>query len=87
MDVFGDNQITKNSFAMAFFAPLPGDLNKFVMEGSDLDDTHARIYLTKDDCRFEFTISQSAMRDRQWTALPLRPVPEEKRAKPAESSR
>jgi hypothetical protein len=87
MDAFGEYRITKNSFAMAFFAPLPGDLNKFVMEGSDLDETHARIYLTKNDCRFEFTITQSAMRDRQWSALPLRPVPEEKQAKRAESTR
>jgi hypothetical protein len=87
MEAFGEYRITKNSFAMAFFAPLPGDLNKFVMEGSDLDETHGRIYLTRDDCRFEFTISQSAMHDRQWTALPLRPVPEDKDAKPAESNR
>jgi hypothetical protein len=87
MDVFGEYQITKNSFAMAFFAPLSGELNKFVMEGSDLDPTHARIYLTKDDCRFEFTISQSGLRDSRWLALPLRPVPDDQAAKPAEPTR
>jgi hypothetical protein len=87
MDVFGDYQITKNSFAMAFFVPLAGDTNTFVLEGSDLDPTHARIYLTKDDCRFEFTISQSVLRDGQWTALPLRPVSGDKEAEPAESNR
>jgi hypothetical protein len=87
MDVFGEYRITKNSFALAFFTPLPGGLNTFVMEGSDLDPTHARIYLTKDDCRFEFTISQSVLRAGQWTALPLRPAPEDKEAKPAESNR
>ena len=87
MDAFGEYRITKDSFALAFFAPLPGDLNKFVMEGSDRDASHARIYLSKDDCRFEFTISQSAMRDRQWTALPLRPIPEDKAGGPAESKR
>jgi hypothetical protein len=74
MDVLGEYRIASNSFAMAFFAPLPGELNKFVLEGFDLDQSHARIYLTKDDCRFEFTISQSVMHDGQWTALPLRPA-------------
>jgi hypothetical protein len=76
MEVLGEYRITSNSFAVAFFAPLPGELNKFILEGSDLDGSHARIYLTKDDCRFEFTISQSVMRDFQWMTLPLHPVPE-----------
>jgi hypothetical protein len=74
MDVLGEYRIASNGFAMSFFAPLPGELNKFVLEGLDLDQSHARIYLTKDDCRFEFTISQSVMHDGQWTALPLRPA-------------
>ena len=87
MDVFGEYRITRNGFTVAFFTPLAGDLNKFLMEGSDLDLTHARIYLTKDDCRFEFTISQSVLSDGQWTALPLRPVSEDKKPKPAESNR
>jgi hypothetical protein len=87
MDVFGEYQITKNSFAMSFFAPMPGELNKFVMEGSDLDPFHARFLLTKDDCRFEFTISQSGLRDGQWLALPLRPIPDDSEAKPAEPTR
>jgi hypothetical protein len=76
MEVLGEYRMTRNSFGFAFFAPLPGELNKFVLEGSDLDGSHARIYLTKDDCRFEFTISQSVRHDLQWTALPLRPAPD-----------
>jgi hypothetical protein len=87
MDAFGEYQITKISFAMAFFTPLAGGLNTFVMEGSDLDPTHARIYLTKGDCRFEFTISQSVLRDGQWTVLPLRSAPGDKEAEPVESNR
>jgi hypothetical protein len=74
MDAFGEYRITSNGFAMAFFAPLPGALNKFVLEGSELDASHARIYLVKDDCRFEFTISLSIMHEGQWVALPLRPA-------------
>jgi hypothetical protein len=87
MDVLGEYRMTRNSFAVAFFAPLPGELNKFVLEGSDLDESHGRIYLTKDDCRFEFTISQSVMRNLQWTTLPLRPGPEDKVAKEVEPRR
>jgi hypothetical protein len=87
MDVFGEYQISKSRFAMAFFAPLPDELNKFVLEGSDLDPSHGRIALTKDDCRFEFTISQSVRRDSQWIALPLRPIPDDLAAKPADSAR
>jgi hypothetical protein len=77
MDVLGEYRIASNSFAMAFFAPFPGELNKFVLEGSDLDDSHARIYLTKGDCRFEFTMSLSVVHDGQWTALPLRSAAED----------
>jgi hypothetical protein len=84
MDVLGEYRMTRNSFAVAFFAPLPGELNKFVLEGFDLDGSHARIYLTKDDCRFEFTISQSVMHDSRWTTLPLRPVPKDREAKEVE---
>jgi hypothetical protein len=87
MDVFGEYRMTRNSFAVAFFAPLPGELNKFVLEGSELDGSHARIYLTKDDCRFEFTISQSVMHDFQWTTQPLRPVSEDGMAKEVEPRR
>lgn len=87
MDVIGEYQITKISFAMVLFAPLPGHLNEVVMEGSDLDASHGRIYLTRNDCRFEFTISQSVLRDRQWMALPLRAIPEDKADRPAESNR
>ena len=87
MDAFGEYQISKSRFAMAFFAPLPGELNKFVLEGSDLDPSHGRISLTKDDCRFEFTISQSVRRNSQWLPLPLRPIPEDKSDKPAPSAR
>ena len=84
MDVLGEYRIARSSFAMAFLAPLPGGLNTFVLEGSDLDPSHGRIYLTKDDCRFEFTISQSVLHDGQWIALPLRPADEDKPAKEAE---
>jgi hypothetical protein len=76
MEVIGEYRITRNSFGLALFAPLPGELNKVVMDGTDLDAAHARIYLTREDCRFEFTISQSAVRDGQSVPIPLRPAPD-----------
>jgi hypothetical protein len=82
MEAFGEYRITKDSFAMAFFAPLPAALNKFVMEGADLDESHARIYLAKDDCRFEFTVSQSAIRNGKSVPIPLRPLPGVRQADP-----
>jgi hypothetical protein len=82
MEVIGEYVMTKDSFAMAFFAPLPGELNKFVLEGTDLDESHARIYLTKNDCRFEFTISQSAIRNGKSVPIPLRPLPDGAEAGP-----
>jgi hypothetical protein len=80
MEVMGEYRITKNSFALALFAPLPGELNRVVMDGADLDEAHARIYLTHDDCRFEFTISQSVIRDGQSIPLPLHPLPDNRKA-------
>jgi hypothetical protein len=77
MEVLGEIMIIKNSFTMAFFAPLSGELNKFVMGGSDLDESHARIYLTKDDCRVEFTISESAISDGKSVPIPLNVLPDE----------
>jgi hypothetical protein len=75
MELIGEYRMTKNSFGLALFVPLPGELNKVVMDGVDLDQSHGRIYLTKNDCRFEFTIGQFAVRDRQSIPIPLRPVP------------
>jgi hypothetical protein len=82
MEVIGEYVMTKDSFAMAFFAPLPGELNKFVLEGTDLDESHARIYLTKNDCRFEFTISQSDIRDGKPVPIPFRPPPDRAKTGP-----
>jgi hypothetical protein len=76
MDAIGEFVMAKYKVAMAFFGPLPGELNKFILEGTDLDDYHARIYMTKDNCRFEFTISQSAIRDNKSILIPLRPAPD-----------
>jgi hypothetical protein len=80
IEVLGEYRFTKNSFALALFAPLPGGLNRVVMDASDLDEAHGRIYLAHDDCRFEFTISQSLVRNGQPIPLPLRPLPDIRKA-------
>jgi hypothetical protein len=77
VEALGDFRIEPNAFVLSFLRPLPGDLNKFVMERTDLDENRSRLHLTRGDCRWELTVSQSLrpQRDTRWIALPLAPVP------------
>jgi hypothetical protein len=77
VEALGDFRIEPNAFVLSFLRPLPGDLNKFVLERTDLDETRGRLHLTRGDCRWELTVSQSLrpQRDTRWIALPLAPVP------------
>lgn len=49
----GEFDLTSKGLALSFPTNLPGDLNRFVIERSDVDQYHARLYLVRDDCRFE----------------------------------
>jgi hypothetical protein len=52
--------------------PLPpGDVNGFLIERADFDETRGRLDFTRGDCRWVLTISQSIRRNGQWTAIPL----------------
>jgi hypothetical protein len=77
VEALGDYRIERNAFVLSFLRPLPGDLNKFVMERTDLDENRSRLHLTRGDCRWELTVSQSLRpeRDTRWIALPLAPLP------------
>ncbi len=77
-NAFGAYQVFGQGFAMSFFSPLGEGVNQFLMEGTDLDASHGQIVLTKGDCRFEFTVSQTALIDGRRIAVPLRPAPERK---------
>jgi len=71
----GDYQIERTGITFSFLTGLPGDLNRFLIERTDLDANRARLYFMRGDCRFELTVSQSILRDGQWVSLPLTPSP------------
>jgi hypothetical protein len=74
VEAFGDYQIDQKGVVFSFLTPLPGDLNRFVMERVDPDPDHGRLYFTRGDCRWELTISRSVLRGDEWVALPLAPI-------------
>jgi hypothetical protein len=55
----GDFHIERSGLRFSFLTGLPGNLNRFVIERTDLDANRRRLYFTHGDCRFELTISQS----------------------------
>jgi len=71
----GEFDLTSKGLALSFLTNLPGDLNRFVIERSDVDQYHARLYLVRDECRFELSVSKSVRRGDQWAAVPLAATP------------
>jgi hypothetical protein len=71
----GEFAINQKGLTLSFPTNLPGDLNRFVIERADVDQYHARLYLVRDDCRFELSISKSVLRGDQWVAVPLAAIP------------
>jgi hypothetical protein len=70
-EALGDYQIERSGVRFSFVTALPGDLNRFVIERTDLDANRRRLYFTRGDCRFGLTISRSTLRDGQWISVPL----------------
>jgi hypothetical protein len=66
-----DFHIERSGIRFAFLTPLPGDLNRFVIERTDLDANRQRLYFTRGDCRFELTVNQSILRNGEWISVPL----------------
>jgi hypothetical protein len=73
-DAFGDYRMERTGVRFSFFTPFPIDLNRFVIERADPDASHGRLYFMRGDCRFELTISQSVLRDGEWTPVLLAPI-------------
>jgi hypothetical protein len=71
----GEFDLSPKGLALSFPTNLPGDLNRFVIERADVDQYHARLYLVRDDCRFELSISKSVLHGDQWVAVPLAAIP------------
>ena len=59
--------------AFLFATALPGTLNTFTIERTEIDADHSQLHLTQGDCRFEFTIGKSIRRDGEWRAVPVAP--------------
>jgi hypothetical protein len=74
-EALGDYHIGRSGIRFSFVTALPGDLNRFVIERTDLDANRRRLYFTRGDCRFELTIGRSISRDGQWISIPLAPIP------------
>jgi hypothetical protein len=73
-EAIGDFHIERSGIRFSFLTALPGDLNRFVIERTDLDANRQRLYFSRGNCRFELTINQSVLRDGEWTSVPLVPV-------------
>jgi len=71
----GQFDLSSKGLTLSFPTNLPGDLNRFVIERADVDPYHARLYLVRDDCRFELSISKSVLHGDQWAAVPLAAIP------------
>jgi hypothetical protein len=71
----GQFDLSSMGLTLSFPTNLPGDLNRFVIERADVDPYHARLYLVRDECRFELSISKSVLHGDQWAAVPLAAIP------------
>src|SRR5437016_13879031 len=69
LEALGDYLIEQQNVAFLFAIGLPGDLNRFTIERTDIDDAHSRLHLVRGDCRFELTIGKSIRRDGEWRAV------------------
>ena len=71
----GQFDLSSKGLTLSFPTNLPGDLNHFVIERADVDQYHARLYLVRNDCRFELSISKSVLHGDQWVAVLLAATP------------
>jgi hypothetical protein len=70
----GYYEIGREGVIFSFLTGLPGNVNQFVVERTDLDAIRSRLSFTRDDCRFELTVSQAVLRHGRWFSLPLAPI-------------
>jgi hypothetical protein len=73
VEALGDYLIDPDGITFLFVTRLPGGINRFQMERVDSSDDHARLYLTRGDCRYEITIAASVLHDGQWIARAIAP--------------
>jgi len=74
LQAVGEFDLNAKGLALSFPTNLPGDLNRFVIERADVDPYRTRLYLTRDDCRFELSISKFFLRGDEWVPVPVAPA-------------
>jgi hypothetical protein len=74
-EAVGDYFLNGSGITFSFPTNLPGVLNHFVIERSDIDDDHARLYFIKGECRFEIVLAGSVLSDGQWVSRSIAPPP------------
>jgi hypothetical protein len=72
-EALGNYSVDQQGVTFSFVTNLPGRLNRFLLERVDVDEEHSRLLLTRGDCRFEFTVGASVLRDDQWRVRPIAP--------------
>jgi len=75
LEAVGDYVLDQSGITFSFPTDLPGDLNRFVIERSDIDDHHARFYFMRGECRFEIIFAGSVLSDGQWASRQIAPPP------------
>jgi len=73
LEAVGNYLIDQESVAFLFMTALPGELNRFTIERTEIDADHSRLHLTQGNCRFELTIGKSVRRDGEWQAVSVAP--------------
>ena len=72
-EAVGNLATDQDGVMFTFLTGLPGDLNRFVIERTDIDDDHGRLHFTRGDCRYEITIGASDFTNGAWVARPVAP--------------
>jgi hypothetical protein len=73
-EAVGDLYFERSATRFRFVTGLPGDLNRFLIERADRDANDGRLYLSRGECRFEFTATKSVLRNGEWISVPLGPT-------------
>jgi hypothetical protein len=74
VEAIGNYAVDQDGITFFFATGLPGNLNRFVIERTDIDDDHSRLYLTGADCRFEITVGADVLHNDTWVARSIAPV-------------
>lgn len=72
-EAVADYLIDQHGIAFIFATGLPGGINRFVIERTDIDDDRSQFHFTHGDCRFELTIAKAVRHDGRWLAVPVAP--------------